>query len=121
MADIANNALRVSMGGQSGEGGVDAYTKAESDAKYALKTDITNINNELALKANEKEVNDKFAKTASADDVAIELAKKANVGDSYKKDETYSKKGIDDRLAEIQTTLTTLDERIKALEPTEPK
>lgn len=87
---------------------IDAYTKAESDQLLAKKADIDKVyskeeaDNLLEDKANSSDltpINKKITGIETKNtEQDTEIAKKANASDVYNKDETYSKKGVDDRV-----------------------
>lgn len=82
------------------------YTKEQVDASQKVQDDRIKVLEDSGVPPADTYTKEEIDEQQQAQDT--EIAKKANAGDVYKKDETYSKKGIDDRLL-LKADLTALD------------
>ena len=113
------------LGGKANVG--DSYLKSEMDTKLSGKADKTSvytkneadskIATELEPYAKTADVNSELEKKANLAYVNEELAKKANNGDSYLKNETYTKTEVDG-LVSPKADKTYVDEELAKLAKT---
>lgn len=82
------------------------YTKSEVDASQKVQDDRIKKLEDSGVPPADTYTKEEIDQQQQAQDT--EIAKKANIGDSYKKDETYSKAGVDERLL-LKADVTALD------------
>ena len=73
---------------------IDAYTKGEADAKFALKSELYD---DTALQGRVKAIEDDYI---NQNKLTAALTVKANVADVYTKDEVYTKEEANTKIAE---------------------